>query len=234
LELGNVTEALRNFPENERNTLSSAEGIHAGPGNPNLNIINEPGLYRLIFQSRKPEAEAFKTWVFSEVLPAIRKHGYFAARPPLAIDPAIDFKGVALMLRAFILGAITGAQFRQMIGLAPQDYQLESHSLYKETKRLRFDAAIAKDDVRLFIEKAVIFEKDAITPAAEVYEAYRDYYDIDDVAVEIGEALSRFQFTRFVSGEYRNIAEKVARAGPEKKVTRCYAGLKLRPCEEEL
>ena len=41
-------------------------------------VVNEPGLYRLIFQSRKPEAEAFKTWVFTEVLPAIRKNGYFA------------------------------------------------------------------------------------------------------------------------------------------------------------
>ena len=77
LGLGNPTEALRNFPENERNTLSSAEGIHEGPGNPNVNIVNEPGLYRLIFQSRKPEAEAFKTWVFTEVLPAIRKKGHY-------------------------------------------------------------------------------------------------------------------------------------------------------------
>jgi prophage antirepressor-like protein len=75
LGLENVTEALRNMPANERNTLSSAEGIHEGPGNPNVNIINEPGLYRLIFQSRKPQAEAFKTWVFEEVLPSIRKTG---------------------------------------------------------------------------------------------------------------------------------------------------------------
>jgi prophage antirepressor-like protein len=42
-------------------------------------ILNEPGLYRLIFQSRKPEAERFKTWVFTEVLPQIRKTGRYTA-----------------------------------------------------------------------------------------------------------------------------------------------------------
>lgn len=40
-----------------------------------LDFINEPNLYRLIFQSRKPEAEVFQEWVFAEVLPSIRKHG---------------------------------------------------------------------------------------------------------------------------------------------------------------
>ena len=45
-------------------------------------FVNEPGLYRLIFQSRRPEAEAFKAWVFNEVLPSIRKTGYFRALPP--------------------------------------------------------------------------------------------------------------------------------------------------------
>ena len=40
--------------------------------------VNEPGFYRLVFQSRKPEAERFKTWVFTEVLPSIRKKGYYA------------------------------------------------------------------------------------------------------------------------------------------------------------
>jgi hypothetical protein len=39
--------------------------------------VNEPGLYRLIFQSHKPEAEQFKTWVFTAVLPQIRRTGAF-------------------------------------------------------------------------------------------------------------------------------------------------------------
>ena len=41
------------------------------------NFINESNLYKLVFQSRKPEAERFADWVTSEVLPAIRKHGAY-------------------------------------------------------------------------------------------------------------------------------------------------------------
>lgn len=39
--------------------------------------VNESGLYSLVLSSRKPEAKAFKKWVTSEVLPAIRKHGRY-------------------------------------------------------------------------------------------------------------------------------------------------------------
>ena len=40
-------------------------------------FINEANLYKLAFQSRKPQAERFTDWVTSEVLPAIRKHGAY-------------------------------------------------------------------------------------------------------------------------------------------------------------
>jgi hypothetical protein len=57
-------------------------GSLGGPGREGgaqiLNIINEPGLYRLIFQSRKAEAKRFKRWVFHVVLPSIRSKGYYA------------------------------------------------------------------------------------------------------------------------------------------------------------
>lgn len=45
--------------------------------NINMTFINESNLYKLVFQSRKPEAERFADWVTSEVLPAIRKHGAY-------------------------------------------------------------------------------------------------------------------------------------------------------------
>jgi prophage antirepressor-like protein len=41
--------------------------------------LTESGLYELIFQSRKPQARAFKKWVTSEVLPEIRRRGYYSA-----------------------------------------------------------------------------------------------------------------------------------------------------------
>lgn len=50
------------------------------------NIVNEPGLYELIFRSDKPEAKTFRTWIFEEVLPQIRKTGQYAPAPMSALD----------------------------------------------------------------------------------------------------------------------------------------------------
>lgn len=40
-------------------------------------MVNESGLYNLIFQSRKAEAKAFRRWVTGEVLPTLRKTGRY-------------------------------------------------------------------------------------------------------------------------------------------------------------
>ena len=39
--------------------------------------INEPGFYELVFRSKLPAAKMFQQWVFSKVLPSIRKYGYY-------------------------------------------------------------------------------------------------------------------------------------------------------------
>lgn len=41
--------------------------------------VNESGLYGLIFQSRKPEAKAFRKWVTNTVLPSIRRTGSYTS-----------------------------------------------------------------------------------------------------------------------------------------------------------
>lgn len=46
-------------------------------------IISEPGLYKLIMRSRKPEAKEFQRWVTHEVLPSIRKHGAYMTQQTL-------------------------------------------------------------------------------------------------------------------------------------------------------
>ena len=44
---------------------------------PNTVLINEAGLYQLMFRSKKKEAEIFTDWVTEEVLPALRKTGEY-------------------------------------------------------------------------------------------------------------------------------------------------------------
>lgn len=45
------------------------------------NFIPEGDLYRLIVSSTLPAAQKFESWVFDEVLPTIRKQGYYSAIP---------------------------------------------------------------------------------------------------------------------------------------------------------
>ncbi len=54
-------------------------------------LINESGLYSLIFGSRLESAKEFKHWVTSDVLPAIRKHGAYAV-DELLNDPDMAIK----------------------------------------------------------------------------------------------------------------------------------------------
>lgn len=69
--------AARSLPARQKGStriVSSTLG-----GNPNVTIVSEGGMYRLVLRSRKPEAEAFTDWVTDEVLPTIRKTGAYAS-----------------------------------------------------------------------------------------------------------------------------------------------------------
>ena len=55
------------------------------------NFLTENGVYKLVFKSRKPNAERFTDWVTDEVLPSIRKHGMYAV-DDLINDPDLAIK----------------------------------------------------------------------------------------------------------------------------------------------
>jgi len=71
-----------------------------GFGNRGVNLINESGLYSAILTSKKPAAQAFKKWVTSEVLPAIRKTGSYGLT-----DQQIDM--IAQRVRQALLPALS-------------------------------------------------------------------------------------------------------------------------------
>lgn len=76
LEISNPSDALRSLYDDEKTNLGNSY-VWSEPGRRPL-IISEPGLYRLVMRSRKPEAKDFQRWVTHEVLPSIRKHGIYA------------------------------------------------------------------------------------------------------------------------------------------------------------
>lgn len=71
----NAPDAARNLGEHQKASTQIVRSTSGG--NPNVTIINESGLYRLVLRSRKPEAEKFSDWVTGEVLPSIRKTGRY-------------------------------------------------------------------------------------------------------------------------------------------------------------
>lgn len=78
LQLTEVSNTLNRLDDDEklmRTLFVSGQGRQ-------MWLVNESGLYNLIFQSRKPEAKAFRKWVTSEVLPSIRKTGRYEMPSP--------------------------------------------------------------------------------------------------------------------------------------------------------
>lgn len=75
LGYSNTRDALStHVADEDKNTVVISDGKR---GNPNQTVINESGLYALIFGSKLESAKRFKHWVTSEVLPTIRKTGAY-------------------------------------------------------------------------------------------------------------------------------------------------------------
>lgn len=78
LGLENNSQAVTSLRDHEKGVTIS-DPLSPG-GAQEIRIISESGLYRLIFKSRKAEAIAFQDWVFTEVLPQIRRTGSYGSR----------------------------------------------------------------------------------------------------------------------------------------------------------
>lgn len=94
LELTNPAVALQSLDDDEKTNLSNSY-VWSEPGRRPL-IISEPGLYRLVMRSRKPEAKEFQRWVTHEVLPAIRKTGGYIPTTDADDDMTILAKAVMI------------------------------------------------------------------------------------------------------------------------------------------
>lgn len=86
LEIGNARMVAQRITAE---SVSTADVLDSrGVAHP-TNIVDEPGMYEVVFLSRKPEAAAFRRWITSEVLPQIRKTGSYGAVLALTEDQII-------------------------------------------------------------------------------------------------------------------------------------------------
>jgi hypothetical protein len=77
LEHVNPRDAISRLDDDEKGVAI----IDTSGGAQEMNVVNESGLYNLIFTSRKPQAKAFRRRVTDEVLPSIRKTGSYQPGP---------------------------------------------------------------------------------------------------------------------------------------------------------
>jgi prophage antirepressor-like protein len=130
-----------------------------------MTVISEAGTYRLVFTSRKPEAEKFKRWLAHEVLPAIRRTGRW---------DAIDGAGEAPEERSdhekrFALDQVTEAR----ITFGPRAVGLPWVAEMEEVGQpLGFDAA---DPVARFARDGVERVPGVVTPAAMLWPAFQAF-----------------------------------------------------------
>ena len=80
LEYKNTEKAIkRHVSENHKRKILFSNQ-HETHGCSMTYFIDEAGFYELVFRSRLPAAKMFREWVFSKVLPSIRKYGYYKFR----------------------------------------------------------------------------------------------------------------------------------------------------------
>lgn len=83
--------AIVNGKEYSNDLLEYSEGR----GNPNITVISESGLYRILAKCNLPKCEPFESWVFDEVLPSLRKTGGYGIR---TVDDMINDPDTAIRL----------------------------------------------------------------------------------------------------------------------------------------
>lgn len=81
LDIVDVKSSIRGFSEKQvvKVKNSDVHNMHFRKlNNAGENFLTESGVYKLVFKSHKPNAEKFTDWIADEVLPALRKTGYYA------------------------------------------------------------------------------------------------------------------------------------------------------------
>ena len=136
-------------------------------GNQEMNVISESGMYAAIFKSRKVEAERFRKWVTSEVLPSIRKTGKYELAgytPPVPTEIScdIDVPSVSVALNMI-------REARRLFG--------NGHAR-EVWMRLGLPEPIA--------EAAATIEQDAVLPIVKAYIADKERVTLTDVVHAIG------------------------------------------------
>ena len=162
LGLQNPRDAVSNLDDDEKSSIVLPKnGVTNTVGwiENRVNVVNEFGLYRLIMASRKPAAKKFQRKVYHEILPSIRKYGYYSVNGEESVK-----KTLKPLVPVAVVYAVLFANMLVKIGIT-SDFYRRLKELRKETHQdiIAFVTTPFKtlDDARLLelTLKAKFFDK---------------------------------------------------------------------------
>lgn len=144
LGIGKYRDAVSTIDDDERGSVL----VDTPGGKQQMTTVTEPGFYKLVMRSRKPEAKAFQRWVTHEVLPALRRDGgYMVAR---------DETPEQTMARAVLLAQATiDRQKSRIAGLEAENEEMRPKALFA-------DAVAASDGTCLIGEFAKMLRQNGV------------------------------------------------------------------------
>ena len=165
LGIRNATQAVRSLDDDETQIIDVSAGqetlcLDEGwltSRNPRIALVSEPGLYKLIMRSNKPQAKTFQRWIAHDVLPTLRRTGRFeiAERQPtprelaMLVIAAEDAKELAEAQRDTAVARVAqlapAARAWDVLAAAEGDYDVR-----RAAQILNRDPAIKTGQKRLF------------------------------------------------------------------------------------
>ena len=111
-----------------------------------VTVLEEAGIYQLIFSSKLPSAERFQQWVFNEVLPSIRKTGNYSVEKKDATDFNLkQFKYTSSILDVVFSNMFEPAMVGQLKINAAIKIDSNLKPLLEESKQLLINATATVD-----------------------------------------------------------------------------------------
>ena len=188
LEYAKPENALATHVDNDDKTTTLIQGSGSNYKS-NTTIINESGLYALIFGSKLENAKKFKRWVTSEVLPQIRKTGAYTS-----VNAEAETKMLEIEARREVALCRADASRIKQVGnflervkscvdggyIASADFVtvfqagLERSRMGKGLEKI---SHYMDEDARIisFVEKCCIHQEEAWVLVSELYTAYESF-----------------------------------------------------------
>lgn len=144
----------------------------------NMTVINESGLYSLIFGSKLEKAKKFKKWVTSEVLPSIRKTGSYNSNDLNQQKKYIDIMNDTAdrINDPYLKDMFLKNRLENLYGIdLPEPTRITTPAADNKYSFNR-----EKDLVKRFLEESCIIDKNSIVPSADLYNSFISWCEINE------------------------------------------------------